>query len=639
MKLLIKFYVLWLAVFAAVKALFMLCNLPADGLTAAEALGVFVHGLPLDLATAGYLAAPLWLAQLVGLWLPLREPVRRRLYVAYVGLLAPLLALILLGDICLYPFWGIKLDATVWNYLSQPQGAVSSVGAGYLAGVTAAFVALGLGLFFAFRALPGRPAARRSGAGDAPRARAAAVRPLRPRLLLTLAMLLAGGLLFLGIRGGIGRSTANVGMAYHSERLFLNHAAVNPAFSLIASSFKSRDFASLHDYFPEAERARLFAGLGYDTFAPSADTLLTTPRPNVLLVIMEGCGAPFVHAVDSLASPAVTPRLNALAREGIVFTNMYANSFRTDRGTVSTLSGYPAFPDVSVMKLPGKVGKLPGIAASLRAEGYETQFLYGGDINFTGTNGYLLATGYDRTYGDTSFPARLRRTHGWGVTDKYLFERLLGMIGEAEHRRIAAESRTAAPSAPRWHIGALTLASHEPWGVPYARIKGDTVANSMAYLDHCIGTFVDSLRHTPAWKNLLLVLIPDHGIPYASAREPHDIRRSHIPMIWAGGAVRAPRRITAICNQSDLAATLLGQMGIDRRAFRFSRDVTAPGYRPSAFHAWSEGIYWLDPTGVSVINLLTRPPRPLLESPAPSRARRDAANAFLQTAYDDLGAL
>ena len=97
------------------------------------------------------------------------------------------------------------------------------------------------------------------------------------------------------------------------------------------------------------------------------------------------------------------------------------------------------------MKLPGKCGRLPSIAASLRRAGYATEFLYGGDINFTNTNGYLLSTGYERTYGETSFPASVRRTHDWGVTDRIAFDSLYARI-------------VRYPTSRPWHLGFLTLA-------------------------------------------------------------------------------------------------------------------------------------------------------------------------------------
>ena len=610
LRALLLFYVLLVTLFVLAKPCFVFAQdkTVCGEVSLSDLLQAVWHGLPLDLATAGYATAPLWLLLGVSLWV--RIPFQRSLHRIYCALLAAALALIFVGDSCLYGFWGIKLDGTVWNYLSQPQGALSSVPMGYAMGCTLATVAAGAAIYALLQGLvPARfEASQRRGA-------------------LTGLWLLLGGLLFLGIRGGVGKSTANVGMAYWTDRPFLHHTAVNPAFSLLASLQKTKQFEDEANFYDEAERARRFALLHYRTESLSPDTLLTTQRPNVLLILTEGCGASFVHAVNPEADPAVTPHLNRLAEEGVVFTQCYANSFRTDRGTLCTLSGFPALPDVSVMKLPGKCGRLPSIAASLRRAGYATEFLYGGDINFTNTNGYLLSTGYERTYGETSFPASVRRTHDWGVTDRIAFDSLYARI-------------VRYPTSRPWHLGFLTLASHEPWKVPYDRLAGDERANAMAYLDDCIGRFVERLRQTPLWDNTLVIILPDHGIPYHDITHDADERKSHIPLIWTGGAIRQARKIDLLCNQTDLAATLLGQLGLPHDDFRFSRDILSQNYtHPSAVHAWSEGIYWKDESGISVVNLLTRPVSTFRESPKPSQQRVNAAKVFLQTAYDALGAL
>ena len=94
--------------------------------------------------------------------------------------------------------------------------------------------------------------------------------------------------------------------------------------------------------------------------------------------------------------------------------------------------------------------------------------------------------------------------------------------------------------------------------MPYSRLPHDEKANAFAYLDDCIGRFVEKLKKTEAWKNLLVIFLPDHGINYPEGIPDSDERRSHIPMIWVGGAVSAPRVVSKICNQTDLPATLLG---------------------------------------------------------------------------------
>lgn len=609
---LFKFYALLLLIFAFGKLLFMTYN----GLEIHQAQGsdffdVLIHGLPLDCATTGYLIAPLWLGLLLSLWWSF--PLGKRLYQIYTAVVATLLALILLADTCLYEFWGIKLDGTIFNYIDSPKGATASVSTGYLIGVTIAFLVFSVLLFFAFRCI-------------ATRLQSMPTR-IQTKGRGTLVFLLLGGLIFLGIRGGIGKSTANVGMVYYTDNTFLNHAAVNPAFSVISSAFKTKNYSKIHDYFPEEQRAAIFSSLGYNTQSIDSDTLLTMRRPNVLVILMEGCGATFVHAVDPEADPNVTPHLNQLAKEGILFSQCYANSFRTDRGTVCTFSGYPAFPDVSVMKMPSKCEKLSALSGALRQAGYATSFLYGGDINFTNTNGYLMATGYDKTYGDQTFTAEERLTHNWGVTDHITFDRLYQMV-------------TTQPESQPWHIGFLTLASHEPWVVPYDRIPDDKVKNAMAYLDDCIGNFIQRFRQTPQWNNTLIVILPDHGIHYPAELTDVQTRTSHIPLIWTGGAVKEAREISTICNQTDLVATLLGQLGLPHDDFPFSRDVLSKSYtHPSAVHVWSEGIYYMDETGCSVLNLLTKPQSVFKEDPQPSVQRRDAANAFLQTCYDHLGSL
>lgn len=604
-KFLLKYYGALVALFALTKPCFLMA---AGRYNVGDWLAVIWHGLPLDIATAGYLAALIWLVMLVTIWV--NVPRIRLLYNIWCGLVAALCALASVSNICLYGFWGFPLDGTVFNYLDSPGGAAASVSGGYIAAVVLTFIVCVVAIFYWLRLCWTNVEAKTI-----------------KRWAQTGLFVVAGGLMFLGIRGGVGKSTANVGMVYFSSDQTLNHAAVNPIFSVVSSLTKNKDFAKMHDVYDEARRSRIFQSLGYNTATTAPDSLLSERRPNVLIILMEGCGGTFVHAIDSLADARVTPHLNRLADEGVCFTQCYANSFRTDRGTVCALSGYPAFPDVSVMKLPSKAAALPGIAHSLKKAGYSTDFLYGGDINFTGTNGYLLATGYEKTYGDTSFSYAERQTHNWGVADHIVFGRLLEMI-------------KAKPKDRPWHTALLTLASHEPWGVPYDRIKGDKVANAMAYLDHSLGQFIEAFKKLPQWHNTLVVILPDHGIAYPEGLRETDLRRSHIPMIWTGGAIKEPRRIDQICNQSDLPATLLGQLSLPHDDFKWSRDVLSQTYtRPSAVHAWPEGIWWLDQTGFTAINILTKPASILADTPTPSAERQQAAHAFLQTAYDDLGAL
>ncbi len=433
-------------------------------------------------------------------------------------------------------------------------------------------------------------------------------------------MLLLGGLVFLCIRGSIGTSTMNVGVAYYSPHLFLNHAAVNPAFSLLSSISKNDDFSEQFNYFPEAERAALFEDL-YPSSTPGlTDTLLRTQRPNVLIVMMEGFGGKFIKELGGL--PDVAPQMSRLIPQGIFWDNLYCNSFRTDRGTVSSLSGWVSYPTASLMKLPGKLGRIPSVARSLQRAGYRTDFLYGGDIEIMGMKGYLVGSGYQHLTADKDFSLAEAKESKWGVNDALTMLRTWEQIQQM-------------PTDKPWHLTWLTLSSHEPFEVPYTRLA-DPKLNAFAFTDSCVGALVDHLQQSPLWDNLLVVLLPDHGFLYDMTYE--DPAFFHCPMLWLGGAIRQPKRIHTLMNQSDMAATLLAQMGLPHDDFPWSRNVLSPHYsHPFAYSTFPGGILFADSTGVSVFDIQGR--KPISETPSPNPQRINRAKAILQSSYDRLDAM
>lgn len=124
-------YVLLVVLMSLAKPLFMFAQ-PADvagTFTSHDVWQVMVHGLPHDLATAGYLIAPIWLLTGIAVWIRIKA--WRIAYRVYTIVVAMALAMIYVGDACLYSFWHTKLDATVWTYLAQPQGITQSVSMGY----------------------------------------------------------------------------------------------------------------------------------------------------------------------------------------------------------------------------------------------------------------------------------------------------------------------------------------------------------------------------------------------------------------------------------------------------------------------------------------------------------------------------
>lgn len=561
---LLKVNILLLLIFMVAKMLFMFFNHEGHDFTAGDVCDVLRHGLSLDFSTSLYLMIVPFLTTLVSVWWN-KTVVLRRILLGYYIFIALALALAFVADTSLYPFWGFKLDASCLQFLSTPGDAFASVSIGYLLGrFVGLIVLMGLIGWGLYRIKP-------------------LFRDCRHPWLTTLLFLLLMPLMVIGIRGGTDESTTNIGQVYYSQNQFLNHAAVNPVFSFLSSFEKTANHIVDYDYIDSKECETLMRQL-YPTTSTSTDTLLTTTRPNVVIVLMESAGDVFSKAM---------PNLQRLKEEGIDFTNCYGNTWRTDRGTVCTYSGYPSFPTSSVMKMPQKTNHLPSIASALQQEGYKTSYLYGGDINFTNMRSYLIATGWEQLTWKADYTGEEQRTAEWGVRDDITFNTLYNQI-----LAINAEKDTT----QRFLFGFSTLSSHEPWDVPMQQLK-EEIPNAFYYLDHCIGEFIDKLKQSPQWKNLLVIFLPDHSIDYGGMTEAMQ-QRNKIPMVWVGGAVKGPRKVTKYCNQTDLAATLLAQMQLPHQQFRWSRDVLSSSYSyPFIVHNYNNGFSVADSTGFVVYDL------------------------------------
>ena len=587
-----------LLVMAIEKPLFLLWyHAQAAEASAAELALVVWNGLILDQSVAGYISALPLLVVLAALWIPGRWS--RSVLKGYLLVIAAVSATAFAANLALYEYWAFPLDSSVLQYLASPKEALASVTAGQLLLQLLVAAAVFGGMAWCYlRVLrlydPARRSTHRAGS--------------------TLVLLLAAGVLFLPIRGGVSVATANVSKVYFSGRMFLNHAAVNPLFSFLSTLSDGDDALYEYEFFPEPERAAIFEPLRGDLPAGiGTDTLLRTRRPNVVLFLVESFGRSTVD--ERVGGEPVAPEFQRLKGEGVYFDNLFANSFRTDRGTVAVLSGFPAQTKMSVMKLPVKSQRLPSIARSLRREGYATSFYYGGDLNFTNTASYLYGTGFDRLtwQKDLHFDAP---TSKWGYADD--------VVIDAFTDHVLAEAASQRP----FFAAMLTLSSHEPFDVPFAKFD-DPMLNAMAFTDASLGRFVERVRQTPVWNDLLVILIADHAYPYPYGIANSDALRHRIPMLWLGGAVRRPAVVETYGSQSDLAATLLAQLGIAHGDFLFSRDLFDPARPKFGYWCFNNGFGVADAGGTTIFDCTSA----RVISPDSTAAQLRDGKAMLQTTY------
>lgn len=577
----VKTYATFVVLFVLQKPLFLFlekgsATQPVDNIFT-ELPAVIWHGLPLDLSMAGYLSVIPGLLSIAVVWLK-RDLVKPIMNIYFI-IASLFITCSFLLNASLYPYWKYPLDSTpLFYFFTSPADAIASVSIWQVILSIVILIVLTIGVWFTLRMRGekrqqySRYAYGYGGLGSGKRNRFDDFDRHRGRTSIVL--LLLTGLLFLPIRGGITVSTMNTGQAYYSQNAYLNHSAVNPLFSLLESITHQEDFASQYRFMKDKEADKIFATMtstsDENTYPLLNEATFKKGTPDILIVIMESFASDIMPSMGSYKDVAVC--LDSIAQQSILFTRFYANSFRTDRGMVSILSGYPAQTTTSIMRYPRKTSQLPSIARNLvKYKNYKTTYYYGGDADFCNMRSYLVSQGYQHIISDANFPIEDKLSK-WGVPDHILAARMMKDIKAQQNEK-----------RPMLRI-LQTSSSHEPFEVPYHRLK-DKRLNAFAYTDSVMGAIVREYRKLPRWKNTLIVFVPDHVGGYKENLNDHDRSRYQIPLILAGGAISRPMKVGIIGSQHDIAATLLGQLGVEHREFTFSKNMMSDATPKFAFFA------------------------------------------------------
>ena len=577
----VKTYATFVVLFVLQKPLFLFlekgsATQPVDNIFT-ELPAVIWHGLPLDLSMAGYLSVIPGFLSIAVVWLK-RDLVKPIMNIYFI-IASLFITCSFLLNASLYPYWKYPLDSTpLFYFFTSPADAIASVSIWQVILSIVILIVLTIGVWFTLlmrgekRQQYSRYSYGYGGFGSGKRNRFDDFDRHRGRTSIIL--LLLTGLLFLPIRGGITVSTMNTGQAYYSQNAYLNHSAVNPLFSLLESITHQEDFASQYRFLKDKEADKIFATMtstsDENTYPLLNEATFKKGTPDILIVIMESFASDIMPSMGSYKDVAVC--LDSIAQQSILFTRFYANSFRTDRGMVSILSGYPAQPTTSIMRYPRKTSQLPSIARNLvKYKNYKTTYYYGGDADFCNMRSYLVSQGYQHIISDANFPIEDKLSK-WGVPDHILAAKMMEDIKAQQNEK-----------RPMLRI-LQTSSSHEPFEVPYHRLK-DKRLNAFAYTDSVMGAIVREYRKLPRWKNTLIVFVPDHVGGYKENLNDHDRSRYQIPLILAGGAISRPMKVGIIGSQHDIAATLLGQLGVEHREFTFSKNMMSDATPKFAFFA------------------------------------------------------
>lgn len=378
-------------------------------------------------------------------------------------------------------------------------------------------------------------------------------------------------------RGGVNHRPLEQNSAYFTANRVLNQLTLNNFFTLFHAARSNispaEDEKDLYSFPPTARAAEVAAEMliqaGQTPLGDAANPLwrrsdISSPRQdrNVVIILMEGMAGGPVGALGF--SPSHTPCFDALCREGTFFERMYAVGPCTSRGVVGVLCGHPDIGGLSVLKRDLAQGKFLTLPAILRSRGYQTLFIYGGDPGFDNMQGFLAKGGVDRFYTEKDMGAS-EQVGNWGVPDELIFAKAHEAFERLGERKFFALI--------------LTVSNHPPFEIPPGRVEtlsGESeeikTINAYRYADWALGRFFDQARQAPYFKNTIFVLVSDHGRFLDQARLV-DVPGYRIPCLIYAPGILAPRRISTIASQVDLAPTILALLGGTYEHCFLGRDV------------------------------------------------------------------
>jgi len=509
-------------------------------------------GLVMDLVTLSYVGIP---------YLALLVLAPQRLYSSkrftpflHIGSLGSLYLLIftLVAEWFFFEEFGARFNFIAVDYLIYTQEVLTNIWESY----PLTPILLGILLFSVALWLPLRREIKLSQSFSD---------PLRRRALLSSPWILAACLF---------SQVADLNWTQISQNMYANEIASNGIYSFF-SAFKANeiDYGSFYPTLPEE---RVWTRLRKALSEPGVQFISSDPwdlrrtvspigaslekRLNVVLIVVESLSGEFLGTLGS--KKPLTPRLDEIADQALLFTNFYATGTRTDRGLEAITLSVPPTPGRSLLKRPGNED-LFSLGQIFRQKGYQVEFIYGGYGYFDNMNHFFSHNGFhvvDR--GDFS-SEEVTFSNAWGVCDEDIYRKAISRIRLSGQKGI-----------PFFGL-ILTTSNHRPYTYPEGRVKippGKGRAGAVLYTDWAIGNFFQEARKEPWFEDTVFVIVADHCANSAGKVEL-PIHRYRIPLIIYSPKWVKRGKVETLGGQMDLAPTLLGILGFHYESKFMGRDL------------------------------------------------------------------
>ena len=364
----------------------------------------------------------------------------------------------------------------------------------------------------------------------------------------------------------------------NSQNTFTNELQANGMYRFYLAFVNSElDYFKFYKTLPEKEAYAILdkqiPGINGSSTLRDIKSAAAEMHKNVVLITIESYSANFMKAYGN--DKNITPFLDKLATESMVFTNFYASGNRTVRGLEAVTLCLPPTAGESVVKRKDNKDKFT-TGSVFKEKGYAVKYLYGGDAFFDNMEDFFLGNGYDVVDKKTFTPEEITFSNVWGVCDEDMANKAIKVMN--------AEAKTGKPFFNHW----MTVSNHRPFTYPNDKIDipGDAKSRDggVKYTDYALNKFFTMAKKQAWFANTVFVIVADHCASSAGKTEL-PIDKYRIPaMIYSPGFI-APQRYTNLVSQIDLMPTVFGILNFNYHSKFFGQDVLKADYKPRALIA------------------------------------------------------
>jgi phosphoglycerol transferase MdoB-like AlkP superfamily enzyme len=359
----------------------------------------------------------------------------------------------------------------------------------------------------------------------------------------------------------IGFQLGDIEQMDFSKNAYANELSGNGLFSFAAAARRNElDYDKFYKTIPQQqadaileknglERQPLSHALAsYKKLQEAAELGSFTRHPkNVILITVESLSAEYLGSYGNKEN--LTPYLDKLATQSLVFEKIFATGTRTVRGLDALTLAIPPIPGQAIVHRPNNE-HLATLGEMLELQNFSTFFIYGGYGVFDNMNNYFRGNDYvvvDRT----DFDAKtIQSENVWGVDDESLFDNA-SMIFDKNiktHKPFFA------------HI--MTTSNHRPYTFPEGKIdlpQGHR-SGAVKYTDYAIGQFIEKAKAKPWFKDTLFVIVADH-CSSAAGKTKLPVAKYHIPLFFYAPDILPAGHYSRMASQIDIVPTLLDVLG------------------------------------------------------------------------------